>query len=106
MVTKVQMRIKRELIVGILIIMLMTLTGCGEMLDKSTQNINREEGMVYIENLNSDLEGSGNFALYYDNRTKIVYLYDDGSCLNGFCPYISEEGTYVRYVDDNFVNVN
>lgn len=85
---------KKIILIGLLIVMLFTMVGCGQS----------DENSKYVQDTNTKLVNISGI-LSYDIDTKIVYYYfkDDsgiGNCSVGYgfmSPYLSEDGRFCRY---------
>lgn len=100
-------KIKCLVVLLVLLIIIVTLSGCGDksdaekfMFDNSEKIASIPEDIVVIED-----------SLVYYKDTKVVYImitldsnWDDETN-SYFAPYISENGKYCRYIDDKIVEI-
>jgi hypothetical protein len=93
----------------IMVIGLICLTGCGDEVtyDEAITKSVSDYGFVKID-------GDAYDNLYYAKDTKVIYIvfsfpyYHDTYYGEGYgymSPYISENGKYCRYIDDEFVEI-
>lgn len=95
---------KRTIILLVALIMVLTLVGCGKAIDKKDENVMKTAGFKQIENEET---------LFYSEETKVVYYIFSMSGQSGYAgfgygymaPYISENGKFCRYINDEIVEI-
>lgn len=95
---------KRTLFLLVALIMVLTLVGCGTLPNSSDEAALEMSDFKQIE---------GKEGVYYSTDTKVVYymfstysrIVDAGYGYGYMAPYISENGKFCRYINDEIVEI-
>lgn len=98
---------KKRIFILLMTIAIMSsiITGCSLFNAGTAKETLESSGFDFIQGLETNSNKPSIVSLYYFKDTGIVYISACGNMTSGLTPYISAEGTYVKYVNGNLENV-